>query len=523
MASSSQEPRRNEVPDERADSNSQESAVDAWSSTAIHQPTHRPPHHAVGFWHPRMRKVRTHVIVLWLRTMLILTVFILSILSLYWAVLYRLEENLRALTVQVVDFDGLVEPYTGGSPKIGPQVVQLTEQMLSMSGPSLGYQTVLASQFAYDPLKVRASVYEWDSWAAIVINPNATALLQQAVETGNASYDPTGAVQIIYQTARDSTTVSSYLSPMLQQFISQFTAQFGPSWGAMVMSNSSLTRDNLASAAAAVNPGISPLMYDLRPFQPAVVTPAVSIGLIYLIIIAFFSFSFFLPIHTKFVEPQGHPPLHFWQFIIWRWIATVVCYIFISLIYSLISLAFQISLTPGPASHVFSPPLSGATAYGHGSFAVYWMLNFSGMCALGIACENVAMMIGQPWTALWLIFWVITNVSTSFYSMDLAPGFYHWGRAWPLHQVVEASRHILFDLHSRIGINFGILFAWAAVNTALFPCCCYFRRWSTGRAKRKAEMEKDRYVVHDGEEKKETAKATGVKPPIRKRGFMREV
>ncbi|EGY21419.1 MNNG and nitrosoguanidine resistance protein [Verticillium dahliae VdLs.17] len=499
MASSSQEPRRNEVPDERADSNSQESAVDAWSSTAIHQPTHRPPHHAVGFWHPRMRKVRTHVIVLWLRTMLILTVFILSILSLYWAVLYRLEENLRALTVQVVDFDGLVEPYTGGSPKIGPQVVQLTEQMLSMSGPSLGYQTVLASQFAYDPLKVRASVYEWDSWAAIVINPNATALLQQAVETGNASYDPTGAVQIIYQTARDSTTVSSYLSPMLQQFISQFTAQFGPSWGAMVMSNSSLTRDNLASAAAAVNPGISPLMYDLRPFQPAVVTPA------------------------KFVEPQGHPPLHFWQFIIWRWIATVVCYIFISLIYSLISLAFQISLTPGPASHVFSPPLSGATAYGHGSFAVYWMLNFSGMCALGIACENVAMMIGQPWTALWLIFWVITNVSTSFYSMDLAPGFYHWGRAWPLHQVVEASRHILFDLHSRIGINFGILFAWAAVNTALFPCCCYFRRWSTGRAKRKAEMEKDRYVVHDGEEKKETAKATGVKPPIRKRGFMREV
>lgn len=236
--------------------------------------------------------------VAYMMAVLILTVFILSILSLYWAVLYRLEENLRALTVQVVDFDGLVEPYTGGSPKIGPQVVQLTEQMLSMSGPSLGYQTVLASQFAYDPLKVRASVYEWDSWAAIVINPNATALLQQAVETGNASYDPTGAVQIIYQTARDSTTVSSYLSPMLQQFISQFTAQFGPSWGAMVMSNSSLTRDNLASAAAAVNPGISPLMYDLRPFQPAVVTPAVSIGLIYLIIIAFFSFSFFLPIHT---------------------------------------------------------------------------------------------------------------------------------------------------------------------------------------------------------------------------------
>ncbi|KAM0280565.1 hypothetical protein ACHAQH_004010 [Verticillium albo-atrum] len=81
---------------------------------------------------------------------LILMVFILSILSLYWAVLYRVEDNMRALDVQVVDFDGQVAPYTGVSPMIGPQVVQLTEQMLSMPGPSLGYNTVPASQFDYD-------------------------------------------------------------------------------------------------------------------------------------------------------------------------------------------------------------------------------------------------------------------------------------------------------------------------------------------------------------------------------------
>ncbi|KAM0326209.1 hypothetical protein ACHAQA_006806 [Verticillium albo-atrum] len=470
-----------------------------------------------------MRKVRTHVLALWARTVLILVVFVFAILSLYWGVLFRVEDNLRALTVQVVDFDGKVAPYTSVSPMVGPQVVQLTEQMVSMARPSLGYITVPASQFDNDPLAVRDSVYKWKSWAAIVINPNATALLQQAVESGNSSYDPTGAIQVVYQTARDSTTVSSYLSPMLGGFVKEFTAQFGPMWGEMVMSNSSLTRENLGAAAAAVNPGIAPLMYDLRPFQPAVVTPAVSIGLIYLIIIAFFSFTFFLPIHTKYVQPQGHPPLHFWQLIVWRWLATVASYLLISLAYSLISLAFQIPFTASPTSHVFSPPPGGATAYGRGTFPVYWMLNFVGMCALGVACENVAMVIGQPWTALWLIFWVITNVSTSFYALDLAPGFYHWGRAWPLHQIVEASRQILFDLHSRIGINFGILFGWVAVNTALFPLCCYIMRWKTEHGKRKEEAEKDRYVVHDGEEEKEAVKPTGVKPPIRKRGFMRGV
>jgi len=44
------------------------------------------------------------------------------------------------------------------------------------------------------------------------------------------------------------------------------------------------------------------------------------------------------------------------------------------------------------------------------------------MIALGLACENVAMIVGQPWTGLWLIFWVITNVSTAFYDIEIGMG-----------------------------------------------------------------------------------------------------
>jgi hypothetical protein len=49
------------------------------------------------------------------------------------------------------------------------------------------------------------------------------------------------------------------------------------------------------------------------------------------------------------------------------------------------------------------------------------------MIALGLACENVAMIVGQPWTGLWLIFWVITNVSTAFYDIEIGMnmGGYH--------------------------------------------------------------------------------------------------
>jgi len=44
----------------------------------------------------------------------------------------------------------------------------------------------------------------------------------------------------------------------------------------------------------------------------------------------------------------------------------------------------------------------------------------------------------------------------------------------------------MFDLHPRTGLNFGILFAWVGIGTALFPICCYYMRWNTARVKRNA-------------------------------------
>jgi hypothetical protein len=202
-----------------------------------------------------------------------------------------------------------------------------------------------------------------------------------------------------------------------------------------------------------------------------------------------------------YINPKGHPPLKFWQLIIWRWFATLSAYFMLSLAYSFVSMAFQINFThTNPITsetQVTDIAYGNPISYGHGTFLVYWMLNFFGMIALGLACENMAMIVGMPWMGLFLIFWVISNVSTAFYDIEIAPTFYRWGYAWPLHSskfhhfatmcfansstVVEASRSILFGLHSRIGLDFGILIAWGAVNTALFPICCYFMRWKKKR------------------------------------------
>lgn len=436
-----------------------------------------------------------------------LATFILSVMSIYWGVLSHVDENRPALKIYVVDFDGQIAPYISAEQAlVGPLVVKTAMKQNSSPKPHVGYFNPPPSFFNNDPMQVREAIYAFDAWAALIVNPNATALLRAAVSQGNASYDPLGACQFVYVEARDQTTYPEYIYPELNQLQTEIVSQFGKMWTGVVMGNSSIPRQNLQKAPQALSPAIGFSQYNLRPFGPPQAIPTVNIGLIYLIIVAFFSFPFFMPIHSKFMSPEGHPPLHFRQLILWRWISAILIYFFLSLAYSFVSLAFQIPFNNPPAPH--TEVASNPNAYHRGTFPVYWMINFVGMIALGLCCENVAMVVGQPWMALWLIFWVITNVSTGFYSLELAPRFFYWGYAWPLHNsksphhvrsfgyadpdglsyvVVEATRSTLFDLHSRIGLNFGVLFAWCAVNTALFPLCCWFMRWKTMRQKKKQQ------------------------------------
>ncbi|KAF2664053.1 MNNG and nitrosoguanidine resistance protein [Microthyrium microscopicum] len=437
------------------------------------------PPKPVGFWDPSMKTVRKGVIKRWLLTTVVLMAFILSALSIYWGALFHADKNIASLVIYVVDFDGIAPYNTGNPPIVGPTIVQTA--MKQLQNPShLGWGSLPASDFNNDPMQVRQAVYDFKAWAAIIINPNATSMLYSAIQNGNASYDPLGACQLIYMDSRDDTNWYDFIGPLVNMFMTQASAQVQETWAKTALQRAAANPtilQNLQTVPQAISPAIGFSQFNLRPLYPYT----------NLIILSFFSFSFYLPIHMKYIKPQGHPPLHFYQLIIWRWLATVTAYFFLSLAYSFVSLAFQINFagypSPLPQTEASQIELSNPSAYGHGTFPVYWALNFVGMCALGLANENMAMFIGNPWTGLWLIFWVISNVSTAFYDIDIEPHFYYYGYAFPLHSVVEGSRQILFDLHSRIGLDFGILFAWAAVNTTVFPFACYFMRWKSNHDK----------------------------------------
>lgn len=263
------------------------------------------PPKPVGFLDPSLNAVRMEVFIGWLKTTLGLATFILCVLSLYWAVFFSVEENMGSLTVAVVNFDGQVAPYTQTTGLIGQTVVKAAEKQAQIRRGVIGYRIRDPAQFDNDPTAVRQWVFDEHDWAAIIINANATTLLQQAVAQGNSSYDPLGAMQLIYVEARDQDSYAEYILPQLNEFMINVQAQFGQQWVRRVLDNDNLNPRTYANAPQALSPAIGTSIFNLRPFGPPQVTPAVSIGLIYLIILSFFNFGFYLPseyqeVHTLF-------------------------------------------------------------------------------------------------------------------------------------------------------------------------------------------------------------------------------
>jgi hypothetical protein len=237
----------------------------------------------VGFWDPSLRQVRNRALTKWVVTTATLMTFILAVLSLYWGVFFQVEQRLGHLLVYVVDFDG-TGPYAGNgvTPFVGPTITELVTQTNSSGRPTLGWGLRSPSEFGDDPINVRQAVYDWDAWAAIIINPNASSLLYSAISSGNASYDPMGACQLVYQDSRDDTNWYDFMLPIISQFTREAQSMVGQRWAGMLMQNATdvATLAGMAAVPQAVNPAIGFSEFNLRPFFPFTGIPAVSIGLI---------------------------------------------------------------------------------------------------------------------------------------------------------------------------------------------------------------------------------------------------
>lgn len=394
---------------------------------------------------------------------LLLTILVcLAFLSIYWAALYQPNVHVHKL-------QGVVVPYDNGI--VGQTVVQ------AMRAASGGYGQMTwriadPSEYPNGWSQVAQAVVDNKEWVGIVIQPDASTRLQQALFLGDSTWEGNSTISVYTNEARNNNAFGAYIMPSFSMPLEMACSRFAQQQATQLAGNGAVT-NLLANAPQLITQPIYYATYSLRPFNVPVATAASFVGLIYLLILAFIvtlqSFSGRQPLEPK---------LRLTSLLAVRFVVPIVAYFFLSLFYAILTLAFQ-----APFSRY----------YGRSGFFIYWMLSWCGMLALGGAMEVMVTLLGQKFISFFLVLWIIANVSVAFYPIDLLPGVYHYGYAMPFWHIKEAVLAILLGTKNVIGRAFGVLIAYAFLNFfIMMPLfTILMRRLAVRKTQKAAQKERD--------------------------------
>ncbi|GAA5938758.1 hypothetical protein JCM1841_001619 [Sporobolomyces salmonicolor] len=417
---------------------------------------------------PSLRNERKQMFKILAMTAVLITVAVWALLSVFWGNFYRLK-------VEIYDFDSTAT----SSPLLGPTVVQTLQQ--SLSNPvHLGYIVKDATGVTYEEISNR--VVNEKNWGAIIINANATANFRAAAAgTGglsNGVWAPEEAISVVVASARWYQVVDEYLLPYLYVAIEMPMLKASQQAAASILS--SATPATLAAFSATQQAALaSPFSYqtiDLRPILPGQWAGAAPLeaGLIYYVIFAFHIalFLFFSRIPFQMAIKKKGIQLSWLHTVILRIAPLPFAYFFLSLSYSLINLAFLVPMD-GNGHAGFGP---------QGGFMVFWMLNWLTLGALGTAMESMFTLLTIKFFPLFLITWIILNITSSFFPPTLMEPFWH---------STTAAKHIMWGARNRLGLNFGVLTAWVVLNVTTLSLFELMWRKIAERKERKEQVKED--------------------------------
>ncbi|KAJ8104347.1 hypothetical protein POJ06DRAFT_18368 [Lipomyces tetrasporus] len=418
-----------------------------------------------GFCSTSLAAARWNALKSFIISILVMGTLLIGIHSIFWGSLFHREKYLNRVNLSIVNFDN-------GADSIVGSTFLSSASKYAIDAGSTYVQDETSTYTSGDIDGVYDDVVDEKNWGAFVILPNATAkLIAALVEPSGASWNDSDLVEFVYPQAREPSVYDSLL-PWVSQLSTSFTSQLSDELLRSVLNNSDYSvadiinqEPHLLSTPATVT------LINIRPMDNPVTAAIMQLGLVHMIIVSFFQFEFFQPVHKSFA-----PYLKCRDFFVYRIVLTFTAYLFLALFFSILSLAFQVDFT---------------RSFGPGGFVVYWMITFLGMAAVGGASENIALICVAtypPLVGFWLIFMVISNVSPAFYAIELEPALFKYGYAFPIPNVAEAFKTILFNTKNRMGLNVGVLLVWIAVNVTFLPFCI----WVFERANMRKENDTNR-------------------------------
>ncbi|KAH8119235.1 hypothetical protein DFH11DRAFT_1563712 [Phellopilus nigrolimitatus] len=384
--------------------------------------TQPPPPHAARFWDRdpvTAAKRRIYFKTMFGGTFLT-TLMIFGVLSIFWGSLWKTDSYTHNLNGWIVDFDG------------GPIGQTVTQAFLNATGrpEQMSWKAVDASQFANGVDDVAQAVVDEKAWVAVTVNPGASNNLSAAIASADASYNGSLAVTAYAAEARNENGYM-IIVPVMEVPLVAAAKAFALLNSRQIASNSSTNfQQLLLQAPSIVTQPVYYTIANIRPFDVPVATAMMSY-------------------QARVIISGLNRHLCLRSLLMLRVIAPIFAYFVISLFFSLLSLAFQ-----APFRRVF----------GGWGFVIYWMMNWMGMCALGLALESFITVLTPAFTPFFLVLWIISNVSIASVPIEVLPGVFRYGYATPFYNISRTVRTILFNTRNQVGLNFGVQIAWIAIS-----------------------------------------------------------
>ncbi|GMM36683.1 hypothetical protein DASC09_040080 [Saccharomycopsis crataegensis] len=415
-----------------------------------------------NFWDPDFREERVKQFYRLGLLLILITILFMGVVSIYTGSYYSRNKRYNNLKFYIVNEDAT----EGQLPGLIGAATQAVGSSLKQQGYG-NWEVYNMTQFMQEAQKKNKTVQEeivWKlyhekCWGIAHVGPNATLGLYQAILTGNTSYNLSqSGVTLYYETARDYMAVTLYIRTLLAGFEKGFytaipKALYNPLVSQIfTTSQLSAITNNTASIDLLMNPPPVTL-YDTVPVTSTMILPALQLGMVYILIFAFFSFLVSLKIHI-FVSRKVKGV----HFLLYRFINTQITYLILGLAYSSLNAMFGVPYD---------------AAFGKSGFLVLWFITYLAINAVGTTNELMALYcftFFPPMVGPWVLLWTVINISPTFSIIELCPTFYRYGYAVPIHNLYEVLKVIFCDRwKGHMGRNIGVLVIWAVIGNLLLP------------------------------------------------------
>ncbi|KAJ7291793.1 hypothetical protein C8J57DRAFT_1458501 [Mycena rebaudengoi] len=373
-----------------------------------------------------------------------LCVLIFGVCSIYWGAVWQTPHH--PVHGWIVDFDG-------GS--IG-QGVSRALRGIPTGRVGVVWEVVPAAQFPGGISQLESAVVEEKAFVAVSINTGASANLAAAASAADASYNGSLAITFIGVEARNE-NMFRLLRAMIEGQLEGISQKFALQFAQNVSSSTSIAT-LLATAPQIVTRPIGYATHNARPFDIPVASAVTFVGLIYLLILSFF----IVLISSGARQASGlEQRLTLGSLIRLRISSSFLAYFIISLVYTLLSRAFQLPFD---------------RRFGSAGFVIFWVLNWLGMLATGLAIESMLTLLTIRFVPFFLLLWIVSNISVSIFPIQVLPHIYRYGYAFPFYNISRAVRTIVFSTKNDVGTNFGILIGWVVLSCLTMSLFQWFVR-----------------------------------------------